>query len=668
MKRFLSLTIVLLILTGSYRSLYAQFFPFQKKDPSVFVADYESLLAFKNINRIPYYYDKDEIEAINNAREANDIPQLYQLLFKYVSQFGIRNFYRDTKMLWELANLTEHYGSITQAKKLYQLVLKHSRLKDEVKEVKKYYDSTRVFDEPQYVPIEYYYDLIEARKEIDTLQPPVGIRLNMGFYINSQKSDYGPVLDTDNDILIFTSKRNPTVRILEEYTNEDLYFSKFQDGIWQEAKPLESINTIANEGSACITRDGQTLYFARCDAPDTYGNCDLFEATLKNDSTWGDIKNLGINVNSKAWDSHPTLSHTEDTLFFASDRIGGFGMSDIYFTYKTKKGWAVAQNAGPVINTRQNEVSPFYHPAFDIIYFSSNGHSLNFGEYDIYKSERAPHRWVEPKNLGPLVNGNGTEFYFTIDSRSEQLFYAKSIVNDMQNLDLYSFPLPMEGQPMAKTRLSGFLMDSANNSAYQNGVVSIIDLDEGIEVAPQFLRPDGSYEFYLINNRNYLMVIRGDEFFRIENIFYLDGDTTLYNHADPISSKIEFESIEFDNGKADLKPQMYGDLDKISNFLLDNPDFKLRISGHTDSDGNFDFNMKLSKARADAIAEYVTYFGGVPEARVETFGYGSTRPIVEEQSEEDKALNRRVEFEIYRPGKKALEEMKRKENEEFEDW
>jgi hypothetical protein len=79
-------------------------------------------------------------------------------------------------------------------------------------------------------------------------------------------------------------------------------------------------------------------------------------------------------VNSPSWDSHPALSHSEDTLFFASDRIGGFGLSDLWFTYMQQNGkWAPAQNMGPVINTRQSEVSPFYHPKYDVLYFSSNG-------------------------------------------------------------------------------------------------------------------------------------------------------------------------------------------------------------------------------------------------------------------------------------------------------
>jgi outer membrane protein OmpA-like peptidoglycan-associated protein len=100
---------------------------------------------------------------------------------------------------------------------------------------------------------------------------------------------------------------------------------------------------------------------------------------------------------------------------------------------------------------------------------------------------------------------------------------------------------------------------------------------------------------------------------------------------------------------------MYADLNKIVNFLYDNPDFKLRIAGHTDSSGSGDFNLQLSKQRAQNIRDYIVIFAGVHESRVEWEGYGSTQPIVEEFTEEDRSINRRVEFEIYRPGKAERE-------------
>jgi outer membrane protein OmpA-like peptidoglycan-associated protein len=573
-------------------------------------------------------------------------------------------------MLWELAILAERSGNQEEAIELYKLVLKHHRQDLNINEIQQHFDSVTINKKDQYVSIDYYYELVDYRQEVDTLQPPRGVLLNMGHLVNSKYSDYGPSLNIHDSILIFTSKRNDYEVAMDVRRNEDLFYAHKDDYGWTEAIPLSDINSIFNEGSACISKDGRTLFFSRCDAPDTYGNCDLFFAELQEDGSWGDIRNLGTHINSNAWDSHPSLSHSGDTLYFASDRIGGFGLSDIYFTFKDKKGnWQAARNAGPYINTRNNEVSPFYHPSYDVLYFSSNGHLLNFGEFDIYKAYRYGRFWGEPQNIGPLINGEGSEFYFTIDAESKNLFYAKSIENDMENLDLYSFPLPMEGQPDATTLLTGSVIDITTNDPFTSGIVTVIDLENGIEIAPRRLNSQGRFEFNLINNNRYLLIIQSSEFFRIEEFFTLVGNMEINNYTESISSRMEFESIEFDVESAELKTPMFYDLDKVALFLLDNPDFKLRISGHTDSYGTPEYNLDLSKRRANAIMEYLIYFGNVPRARVEAEGYGSTMPIVEERTEEDRQLNRRVEFELYRPSMKELEEMRMlEEMDDTSDW
>ena len=246
------------------------------------------------------------------------------------------------------------------------------------------------------------------------------------------------------------------------------------------------------------------------------------------------------------------------------------------------------------------------------------------------------------------MNGKSTEFYFSIDRASQDIFYSRSNDESMKNLDLYSFPLPMEGQPLATTLFAG-KVENEDGSPTDNAIVSIIDLDKGVEVAPKFTRPDGSFDFNLINKRNYLLIIQGDDFFRIEKLFYLDGDTEYEGKVERVTPKIEFTSLEFENGKADILPGMHEDLKKVVNFLIDNPNYNLKVSGHTDSSGSADLNLQLSQDRADAIRNYIMFQGILSEDRVEAIGYGSQKPIVKvEKTEEDRALNRRVEFEIFR--------------------
>ena len=602
---------------------------------------------FPNINKIRYYSEDDLVRHMERLEQSLAEKELYKELKSYMANFGIENFSTNTSMIWKLAKLSEKYGPPGESILLYKLILKHYRHSADIIKVRQEFDSLNTDKKDDYVPLQQYYELVAYRKEIDTLRPPHGVLMKMGEWVNSEKADYGPTIGNLDYLLLFTSKRNSRLTIERTY-NEDLFFTKKEDGQWMEAQPFKTINTGFNEGSACLSKDGKRLYFARCNSPDSYGNCDIFEATLTADSVWGNIRNLGTSINTIAWDSHPSLSHSGDTLFFASDRLGGFGLSDLYYSVRNKEGkWQKALNIGPIINTRGSEVSPFFHQRYNVLYFSSDGHPLNFGDFDIYKSYRLQTNWGEPKNIGPLVNGVGSEYYFTIDSESSQLFYARSDESEIENLDLHTFPVPMEAQPTAVALLKGSLINSQTKKPFK-GIVSVIDMDKGVEVAPKFLRPDGSFDFHLINKRNYLLIIQGEDFFRIEELFFMDGDTEMHRETDPIESKIAFSSLEFENGKADILPSMHADLDKLANFLIDHPDFGLNISGHTDSQGSENSNLRLSQARADAIKAYLIYTFKITSDRITATGYGSSRPLVKEQSDHDRKLNRRVEFDIKR--------------------
>lgn len=637
------------ILFANHTQLYAQK---QKKtfkkgatialNDSISSYGQSDIFNFPNVNKIEFYYDGAKLKKIQSLDSEGNEKALYLALKEYIKNFGIDNFKRNIAMIWKLAKLSETNGQRGEALLLYKLVLKHHQQGLDIKNVYASYQQLDPDKKENYVPLDFYYQLVEYRKDIDTLRPPKSILLNMGDDVNSQKEDYGPTVGNTDDLMLFTSKRNEKS---DGSYNEDLFYSNKVDGRWSIAEPFTSINSAYNEGSACISSDGKYLYFSRCNTPDGSGNCDLYQAVMNADSIWGDLKNLGPNINSTGWDSHPSLTHSGDTLFFASNRAGSFGLSDIYFAVKDDKGlWQKAMNAGPIINTVNSEVSPFFHHRFNVLYFSSNGHPLNFGEFDIYKSNRLKSGWSEPKNTGPLVNGSGSEYYFTIDSKSENLYYARSTPEDLKNLDLHSFPVPMEAQPNAITILKGTLEDREGKP--EKGIVSVIDLDQGVEVAPKFIREDGSFDFALINKRNYLLIIQGDEFFRIEEIFFLDGDREINKIAEPIESKLAFQSLEFENGKADILEAMHDDLDKLANYLIDHPKFKLKISGHTDSAGKEESNLKLSQARADAIKNYLSSVFMVDATRITAIGYGSSKPIVEEVTDDHKQLNRRVEFEI----------------------
>lgn len=612
------------------------------KDSLVFYGQ-SDIFDFPNINKVRFYSDQALLKHLQQLDKSGNEAEMYKTLKAYVKNFGIENFAKSTPLIWRLAQLSEKHGPKGEAVLLYKLVLKHHQQGIDIKDLYKKYQAVETEKKENYVALGLYYNMVDYRKEIDTLRPPHSVLVRMDDGINSKAEDYGPAIGNVDYVLLFTSKRN---KHEERAYNEDIFYTLKVDGVWTQTEEFKTINTKYNEGSACLSLDGKFLFFSRCNAPGSLGNCDLYAAKLSKDSTWTDIKNLGPNVNSAGWESQPSLSHRGDTLFFASNRVGGFGLSDIYYSVKDTKGnWQKAKNLGPIINTVNSEVSPFFHHRFNVLYFSSNGHPFTFGGFDIYKAHKTNNVWVEPKNIGPLVNGEGDEYYFTIDSKSHDLYYARSLGDDKKNLDLYSFPVPMDAQPEATTRLRGSLIDQ--NGKPMGGIVSVIDLDSAVEVAPQYIQKDGTFGFNLINKRHYLIVIQGDDYFRIEDVFYLDGDKDINRVAEPIDRKIAFRSVEFENGKANILSIMHDDLGKLGNFLTDHPQTKLIISGHTDTAGKEELNLKLSQDRADAIKKYLIKEFKVADERIIATGYGSALPLVEkEETEEHKQLNRRVEFEI----------------------
>ena len=609
---------------------------------------------FPNVNKVAFFEDKKALKAIQKAERHHHYAEARALLTQYVGQFGIENFYRNTELLWHLGQLLQRDSASARSQELaktyFRLALKHHRT--DVRRVQLYYDSLEEKTADLYVPLKVYYEVVEYRKSLNTFHPPKNVYTNMGDAINSKFPDYGPALGAGDSLLLFSSKRQMGKGVRAK-VDENLYVSHREGPTyWSDAQPLpKPINSPYNEGSACFSHDGRTIFFARCECPTCHGNCDLFTATLGQDGQWSNPQSLGPLVNSPAWDSQPTLSPKEDTLYFASDRLGGFGLSDIYYTVKGKNGqWGKALNLGPTVNTRESEVSPFFHPLYQVLYFSSRGQLLNFGDFDIYKTYRVGGRWQEPRNIGPLVNGKGSEYYFTIDSQSKNLYYARSEAQDIENLDLYSFPLPMEAQPLATTQVAGTLTDSVSRRPLK-GIISIIDLDNGIEVASKYLRPDGSFDFELMDGSHYAMLIQSPDAFTVEKKFALQGDTVMSLLTNSIDYKLPliFKNIEFEAGKSGILPGMHSTLDRITVFLADHPTFRLSIAGYTDGRGDPDENEKLSQDRAAEIRRYIERKGKIKPDRIESFGYGSSKPLKDELTEADARINRRVEFRLVKP-------------------
>lgn len=626
---------------------------------------------FPNVNQKPFFEDRSALAAMSRIDPDEEPYKLRDQLIDYINQFGIENFHRNVDLLWRAGEVNHQLEDTVKAVFYYELALRHNhgapRSLQELNGLKSPTNS-------EWLPIEKYYELLEFRKKIDPLIPPKKVHLNMGEKINSKQPDYAPFMHRSDSVLIFTSRREIQSKVepgakkgrysynyndknfIDPFMkkNEDLYYSMvdFVSGEWTFAEKLSSdINTEYNEGSACLSPDGQILYFTRCNSPDGLGDCDIYQARF-DAGNWINVRNLGARINSSAWDSQPNISADGNILFFTSNRKGGFGGNDLYFTEKNENGdWGKAWNLGPFINSPRHEVTPFFHETNRTLYFSSTGQYNNFGGYDIFKARWLGVHWEDPINVGPFVNTNGNEYYFSIDGGGKTIFYARSDDRETdhirQNFDLYSFPMPMEARADAVAKLKGVLLDSVSGYPL-TGLIMVIDLEEGIEVAPKKINDRGYFEFALKNNNKYRIYVLGDNFLTIKHDIVLTGDTTfdIFTRSLEQGKPIVFEKLEFGSNSDKLRSRIQPQMDYIVKFLERYPMYKLSVEGHTDSDGPAEYNLSLSERRAEKIADYIIVKGGFDVDRVTAKGYGETRPLVPNDSDENKHKNRRVEFKL----------------------
>jgi outer membrane protein OmpA-like peptidoglycan-associated protein/tetratricopeptide (TPR) repeat protein len=487
--------------------------------------------------------------------------------------------------------------------------------------------------------------IADCEFSINALQHPVPFKpINMGPEINTANDEYLPVATADESILIFTRKIN---------NNEDFYKSLKLDSKWQTATPLSSlINTPNyNEGAQSISQDGKYLFFTGCNRPDGLGRCDIY-ISRKIGNDWGKPFDLSAPVNTPGWESQPSLSADGRTLYFVSNRKGGYGGYDIWKSILTAKGWGEPINMGPNINTAFDEQSPFIHPDDSTLYFCSNGWP-GMGNKDLFVSRLGKNgQWDKPQNLGYPINSNGDENGLTITANGNYAFFASNNLNGFGGYDIYTFELPAAVRPHMVTYVKGVIKDAVTKEPLE-AAVEIIDLEKNLPVYQDYsTATTGDFLATLTSGKNYgLNISKNGYLFYSEN-FSLIGhqaknpfNISVLLEPIAVGNKVILKNIFFDTNRFDLKPESMAELKKLIDFLAYNPTVKIEISGHTDNVGNDQVNQTLSENRAKSVYQFLIDHS-VAAARLVFKGYGKTQPIVPNTTDENRAQNRRTEFKI----------------------
>jgi outer membrane protein OmpA-like peptidoglycan-associated protein/tetratricopeptide (TPR) repeat protein len=485
------------------------------------------------------------------------------------------------------------------------------------------------------------------------MHKPVPLKLeNLGPAVNSPYPEYLPSLTADGRRLYFTSRRPQAGKEPNPLTggyDEDLYWcERDENGRWQPAQPLgPPINSDRNEGAAFFSADGQWAFITLCDRADGLGSCDIYFSELDGDR-WLPPKNLGPAVNSSAWESHPSLTHDRKRLYFASSRPGGQGGSDIWYTEWKNGAWQPPINIGPPINTPGDEYSPMIAADGRTLYFASDYHP-GMGGMDLFVSYLSDTGWTTPKNLGYPLNTPGDEQTLCVDAAGRIGYVALERLEGLGKQDIYAFSLWPEIQPQrAASYVRGFVYDSLTKAPLA-ARVRIVDLELRDTIrALTSNRVTGEFVTSLPLRSRYALLAEAPGYLFYSQHFDLRESDQAYELRVPLEkprkgSTIRLRNVFFEFDRADIKPESEVELLEVVRLLQAHPKWKVEVQGHTDSVGTAMYNQQLSQRRAEAVRQFLIQ-RGIKAERIQARGYGSSRPIAPNTTEEGRALNRRTEI------------------------
>jgi outer membrane protein OmpA-like peptidoglycan-associated protein len=477
--------------------------------------------------------------------------------------------------------------------------------------------------------------------------------------LNQFRDQYFPVLTADNRSLIFTVQRNP-----EKYgqENEDVFISTITaDGTFGVPQSISSvINSRENEGTATISGDGKTLVFTGCGRPGGVGNCDLY-ISHRRGQQWTAPRNLGLLVNSKSWDSQPSLSADGRTLYFSSQRGGGVGGYDIYVSTVGPDGtWGQARNLGAPVNTPGDDLAPFIHASGTTLYYSTNG-LPGLGSSDIFRAEQDDKgQWSAPRNLGYPLNTFANEASLFVSSDNKRFYCTRAEAprpgeppSMVPPILLYSGEVP--GTVRARetsTYTQGRVFDAVTKKPLE-AVVQLFDLNTNALTQQVYSDVEtGEYTAVLNEGRAYAMYAAAPGYLLKSLSFDYSNQQkfdplTLDIYLDPAKSgrSAVLNNLFFDSNQATLKSRSRTELSRLVEFLRQDANLRVEVAGHTDNVGTPAANLSLSQRRAQAVLTYLTGHG-VPATRLRAKGYGETKPLVANDTEAHRAQNRRIELRI----------------------
>jgi outer membrane protein OmpA-like peptidoglycan-associated protein/tetratricopeptide (TPR) repeat protein len=522
--------------------------------------------------------------------------------------------------------------------------------------------------------------IYECNNGKEYIKTPVDIELfNLGEGVNSEYKDYGPILNADLTQIFFTSRRKGSTGANKDNDNEfyeDLYTSQSESDQWQASVNMGiPINSNLHESCIGISPDGKELYMY-VDNEKNIG--DIFYTTKDSKGSWSNPKKLGKTINTEFIENSMTLSKDGKTMFFSSNRPGGFGGQDLYVSKKDPKGeWGEPENLGSYVNTEHDDEGPFLDFNGTTLFFSSKGHQ-GMGGFDLYRTlyDSTSKKWSKPENLLYPINSTDDDMYFVLSQDGVYGYFSSNKNIGYGDADIYRIRMPKEyfKSGILKKELtfqpSLVVKDTSSNLTPYNIKLNITDkvsgnqLEATVEITDmstdkeleQSLSAGGHFDETLSFSKNTTLLVS------VKKDGYLFQDITIKINADGTGQKSVQRSIElekpivgnkyvlkniyYDFDKTDLKKESEPELRNLLKLMQSTTTMRIEVGSHTDDLGEKEYNYNLSQRRAQSVINWLSAHG-VNKSRIEAKGYGEDEPIASNDDEEEgRALNRRTEIKI----------------------
>ncbi|NNK40792.1 MAG: OmpA family protein, partial [Winogradskyella sp.] len=426
----------------------------------------------------------------------------------------------------------------------------------------------------------------------------------------------------------------------------------------------DAINTSSHESNAVFTKDGKTMYFNRTNTSrkktdeDRIAHIKIYMAQWV-DTMWTNVTALPFTSNSYSTE-HPALSKDEKTLYFASDMPGTIGSFDIYRVGINEDGtFGEPENLGPTINTKHREQFPFVSD-YNVLYFSSIGHQ-GYGGLDVFRSNMVNGEFDAPVNLGSPLNSSLDDFAYVVKEKND-IGYVSSNRSGFDRI----YGVAREENPLTKYQVEGIVQDANSEELLPGSLVTLFDESDTV-IQDTIVGENAYYIFKIEPNKKYK--VRGtrkayipqdvefstDKNGKVQHDIYLSLEKyvdveEIVTETEKGDVQVELDRIYFDFDESTIREDAAETLNVLVDLMKKYPDMQVEVSAHTDVRGPDEYNLNLSKRRAESTLEYLVS-QGIERNRLKSMGYGEMQPLnkcVKEGicTDDEYDINRRCEFKI----------------------